>query len=127
MAVVSRARRHRYRLTTPGRPVVRAPAPDVLLATVESLPRDGHAVLQSLDEPEVYVQAWFRPDGTYQLELRDGSVAMHRQTRTVDRGRVAAAFTAWLDEHTGDGDAGWRDGFDWTDISATFDDDPPAP
>ncbi|GAB4062549.1 hypothetical protein GCM10028777_02660 [Angustibacter speluncae] len=46
--------------------MVRAPAPDVVLATVESLPRDGHAVLQSADGPQVYVQVWFRFDGTCQ-------------------------------------------------------------
>lgn len=96
MAVVSRARDHRYRLTTPRRPSVRAPAPDGVAATIESLPRDGHAVLQSLDEPELYDQVWFRADGTYQLEVREGSVATPAD-RTVDRGRVAAAFTAWLD------------------------------
>ena len=114
---MTRAAALRYRLTTPGRPVVRAPDPEVVLGIAESLPRDGHVVLQSMDEPEVYIQVWLRPDGSYQLELRDGSVHTHVQTRSVSRERVAAAFTSWLEEHSGDGDAGWRDGFQWNDIS----------
>ena len=84
---MTRAAALRYRLTTPGRPVVRAPDPEVVLGIVESLPRDGHVVLQSMDEPEVYIQVWLRPDGSYQLELRDGSVHTHVQTRSVSRER----------------------------------------
>jgi hypothetical protein len=120
MTAMTRAAALRYRLTTPGRPVVRAPEPEVVLGIVESLPRDGHVVLQSMDEPEVYIQVWLRPDGSYQIELRDGSVHTHVQTRSVSRERVAAAFTSWLEEHSRDGDAGWRDDFQWNDISRTL-------
>jgi hypothetical protein len=56
MAVMSRAAQHRYRLTTPGRRVMRAPKPDVVLGVIESLPRDGHVLLESMDEPEIYIQ-----------------------------------------------------------------------
>lgn len=119
MAVMSRAAQHRYRLTTPGRRVMRAPKPDVVLGVIESLPRDGHVLLESMDEPEIYIQVWLSPNGSYQLELRDGSAATHVQTRSVFRERVAAAFTGWLEEHSGDGDASWRDNFQWNDISGT--------
>ncbi|MGG5258473.1 hypothetical protein [Phycicoccus avicenniae] len=122
---MGRAEQHRFRLTTPGRRVMRAPRPDDVLGVLESLPRDGHAVLQSMDDAEVYIQVWLRPDGTYQLELRDGSVETHRQALSVSRDRVAAAFSAWLDEHSGDGDDSWRAPHDWRDISATFT-EPPA-
>lgn len=123
---MTRAAALRYRLTTPGRTVVRAPDPEVVLGIVESLPRDGHVVLQSMDEPEVYIQVWLRPDGSYQLELRDGSVHTHVQTRSVSRERVAAAFTSWLEEHSGEGGAGWRDNFHWKDISGTLSKEPQA-
>ena len=120
MSTMSRATQHRFRLTTPGRRVIRAPKPEVVLGVIESLPRDGHALLESMDVPEVFIQVWLRPDGSYQLELRDGSVETHVQTRSVLRERVAAAFTGWLEEHSGDADAQWRDDFQWNDISATL-------
>lgn len=123
---MTRAAQQRYRLTTPGRRVLRAPQPEVVLGVIESLPRDGHALLESMDQTEVYIQVWLRSDGSYQLELRDGSVQTHVQTRSVSRERVAAAFTSWLQEHSGDGDAGWRDTFHWNDISGTLSDGPPA-
>lgn len=126
MVAMSRAAQQRYRLTTPGRRVVRGPKPEVVLGVIESLPRDGHVLLESMDQPEVYIQVWFRPDGSYQLELRDGSVDTHVQTRSVFRERVAAAFTSWLEEHSGDGDAGWRDSFHWKDISGTLSKEPQA-
>ena len=44
----------------------------------------------------------------------------HLQTRSVSGERVAAAFTGWLEEPSGDGDATWRDGHQWTNISATL-------
>lgn len=120
MASMSRAAQHRYRLTATSHRSARAPEPDVVLAVIETLPRDGHAVLQSMDDPEVYIQVWLRPDGSYQLELREGSVDTHVQTRSASRERVAAAFTGWLEEHSGDGDAVWRGSHQWNDISATF-------
>ncbi|CAN7392924.1 hypothetical protein LJR027_002271 [Terrabacter sp. LjRoot27] len=123
---MTRAAQQRYRLTTPGRRVLRAPKPEVVLGVIESLPRDGHALLESMDQPEVYIQVWLRSDGSYQLELRDGSVHTHVQTRSVSRERVAAAFTSWLQEHSGDGDAGWRDNYHWNDISGTFSNGPQA-
>ena len=117
---MSRAAQHRFRMTTPGRRVMRAPRPDDVLGVIESLPRDGHVLLESMDEPEVYIQVWLRPEGSYQLELREGSVETHVQTRSLSRERVAAAFSGWLEEHSGDGDGTWRDGHQWNDISATF-------
>jgi len=99
---------------------MRAPRPDDVLGVIESLPRDGHVLLESMDEPEVYIQVWLRPEGSYQLELREGSVETHVQTRSLSRERVAAAFSGWLEEHSGDGDGTWRDGYQWSDISATF-------
>jgi hypothetical protein len=117
---MSRAAQHRFRMTTPGRRVMRAPRPDDVLGVIESLPRDGHVLLESMDEPEVYIQVWLRPEGSYQLELREGSVETHVQTRSLSRERVAAAFSGWLEEHSGDGDGTWRDGYQWNDISATF-------
>jgi len=99
---------------------MRAPTPDEVLGVIEYLPRDGHVVLESMDEPEVYIEVWLRPEGSYQLELIHGSVQTHLQTRSVSGERVAAAFTSWLDEHSGDGDATWRDGHQWTNISATL-------
>ena len=117
---MSRAAQHRFRLTTPGRRVMRAPKPDVVLGVLESLPRDGTALLGSMDEAEVYIQVWLRPDGTYQLETRRGSVNTHEQTRTVSRERVAAAFTGWLEEHSGDGDDGWRTPFRWNQIGSSL-------
>jgi hypothetical protein len=117
MTLVTRARQHRYRLKTPGRPVERAPRPEIVLGTIESLPRDGHVLLESMDEQEVYIQAWLRPDGTYQLEFREGSAATHLQTRSASRERVAAAFTGWLEGHSGDGDSRWREGLQWKNIS----------
>ncbi len=119
MTLVSRARQHRYRLKTPGRPIERAPKPEIVLATIESLPRDGHVLLESMDEQEVYIQAWLRPDGTYQLEVREGSAATHLQTRSAFRERVAAAFTGWLEEHSGDGDSRWRETFSGRTSAAT--------
>ncbi len=101
---MSRAAQHRYRLTATSHRSVRAPEPDVVLAVMKTLPRDGSAVLVSMDDPEVYIQVWLRPDGSYQLELREGSVDTHVQTRSVSRERVAAAFTGWLEEHSGDGE-----------------------
>lgn len=95
---------------------MRGPTADEVLGVIESLPRDGHVLLESMDVPEVYVQVWLRPEGHYQLEMRDGSKATHVQTRTVSRERVAAAFTAWLEEHSGDGDDGWRTTFPWSNI-----------
>ena len=74
------------------------------LGSLNRSPRDGHVLLESMDEPEVYIQVWFRPEGSYQLELREGSVETHVQTRSSVRERVAAAFSGWLDEHSGDGD-----------------------
>jgi hypothetical protein len=97
-----------------------APKPEVVLGIIESLPRDGHVVLESMDEPEVYIQVWLRPDGSFQVEMREGAVETHVQTRSVSRERVAAAFTGWLDEHSGDGGAGWRDDYQWNDISGTL-------
>ena len=120
MTAMTRAAQRRYRLTTPGRRVMRAPKPDDVLGVIESLPRDGHVLLQSMDAPEVYIQVWLRPEGDYQLEVRDGSVATHVQTRTVSRERTAAAFSAWLDEHSGDGDDRWRQTFQWNNIGATL-------
>lgn len=117
---MSRAAQHRFRLTTPGRRVMRAPKPDVVLGVLESLPRDGTALLESMDEAEIYIQVWLRPDGTYQLETRQGSVNTHEQTRTVSRERVAAAFTGWLEEHSGDGDDGWRTPFHWNQIGSSL-------
>ena len=73
-----------------------------------------------MDAAEVYVQAWLRPDGSYQLELREGSAATHVQTRTVSRDRVAEAFTGWLEEHSGDGDDGWRERFQWNEIGTSL-------
>ena len=99
---------------------MRGPTPETVLGVVEGLPRDGHAVLESMDVPETYIQVWLRPDGSYQLELRDGSVETHVQTRSVVAERVGTAFSGWLDEHSGDGDASWRDRYQWTDISASF-------
>ncbi|MFC7492098.1 MULTISPECIES: hypothetical protein [unclassified Knoellia] len=72
---------------------------------IESLPRDGHVLLESMDEPEVYVQVWLRPEGHYQLEVRDGSLQLS---------------LGWLDEHSGDGDDHWRDGFQWDNISCSL-------
>jgi hypothetical protein len=126
MAAMSRAAQQRYRLTTPGRRVLRAPQREVVLGVIESLPRDGHVLLESMDQPEVYIQVWLRPDGSYQLELREGSVDTHVQTRSVSRQRVAAAFTSWLEEHSGDGDSGWRDNYRWNDISGTLSNEPRA-
>ena len=117
---MSRAAQHRFRLTTPGHRVVRAPRPEVVLGVLESLPRDGHVLLASMDEPEVYIQVWLHSTGSYQLELREGSADTHVQTWTVSRERVAAAFSGWLDEHSEDGDRAWRDVFQWNDISSTF-------
>jgi hypothetical protein len=99
---------------------MRAPTPDEVLGVIEYLPRDGHVVLERMDEPEVYIEVWLRPEGSYQLELRHGSVKTHQQTRSVSGERVAAAFTGWLEEPSGDGDATWRDGHQWTNISATL-------
>lgn len=99
---------------------MRAPKPDDVLGVIESLPRDGHVLLESMDEPEVYIQVWLRPEGHYQLEVRDGSLATHVQTRTVSRDRVAAAFTGWLDEHSGDSDDHWREAFQWNNISGSL-------
>lgn len=99
---------------------MRAPKPEVVLGVIESLPRDGHVLLESMDQPEVYIQVWLRKEGTYQLELREGSAATHLQTLSAFRERVAAAFTGWLEEHSGDGDASWRANFQWNDISSTF-------
>ena len=121
---MTRAAQQRYRLVTPGRPVLRAPKREVVLGVIESLPRDGHAVLASMDQPEVYIQVWLRSDGSYQLELRDGSVHTHKQTRSVSRERVSAAFTSWLQEHSGEADAGWRDTLHWNDISGTLSNGP---
>ena len=120
MAPMSRAAQPRYRLTATSHRSVRAPEPEVVLAVIETLPRDGHALLQSLDDPEVYIQVWLRPDSSYQLELREGSVDTHVQTRSVSRERVAAAFTGWLEEHSRDGEAVWRGNYQWDDTSATF-------
>jgi hypothetical protein len=119
---MSRAAQHRFRMTTPGRRVMRAPRPDDVLGVIESLPRDGHVLLESMDEPELYIQVWLRPEGSYQLELRDGSVETHVQTRSLSRERVAAAFSGWLEEHSGDGDGTWRERYQWNDISARFTD-----
>lgn len=83
MSPMSRAAQQRFRLTTPGRRVMRAPKPDDVLGVIEYLPRDGHVLLESMDEPEVYIQVWLRPEGSYQLELRDGSVETHLQTRSA--------------------------------------------
>lgn len=123
---MSRATQQRYRLTTPGRRVLRAPRPEVVLGVIESLPRDGHLLLESMDKPEVYIQVWLRPDGSYQLELREGSVDTHVQTRSVLRERVAAALTSWLEEHSGDGDSSWRDNYHWNDLSWTLSNGPQA-
>ncbi|WP_141821515.1 hypothetical protein [Humibacillus xanthopallidus] len=70
-----------------------------------------------MDVPELYIQVWLRPDGHYQLEVRDGSLETHVQTRTVSRERTAKAFTEWLYEQSGDGDDGWRKNFQWNNIS----------
>jgi hypothetical protein len=99
---------------------MRAPKPDDVLGVIESLPRDGHVLLESMDAPEVYIQVWLRPEGNYQLEVRDGSLETHVQTRTVSRERAAAAFTGWLYEHSGDGDDGWRETFQWSNISGSL-------
>ena len=64
MVAMSRAAQQRYRLTTPGRRVLRGPKPEVVLGIIESLPRDGHVLLESMDQPEVYIQVWLRPDGS---------------------------------------------------------------
>ena len=97
---------------------MRAPKADDVLGVIESLPRDGHVLLESMDATEVYIQVWLRPDGSYQLELRDGSVATHVQTRTVSRERAAAAFMGWLEEHSGDGDGRWRESFQWNETGS---------
>ena len=126
MTLMSRAAQHRYRLTATSHRSVPAPEPDVVLAVIQTLPRDGHAVLLSMDDPEVYIQVWLRPEGSYQLELREGSVDTHVQTRSVSAERVTAAFTGWLEEHSGDGDAVWRGNYQWNDISAMFSGDSSA-
>lgn len=99
---------------------MRAPTPEDVLGVIESLPRDGHVLLESMDAPQVYIQVWLRPEGHYQLELRDGSLETHVQTRTVSRERTAEAFTAWLLEHSGDADEGWRENFQWNNISGSL-------
>ncbi|GAB3593278.1 hypothetical protein GCM10027446_15340 [Angustibacter peucedani] len=118
---MSRAAQQRFRLEATRRPSSRAPKPDDVLAVVESLPRDGHAVLASMDDPETYIQVWLRPDGSFQLELRDGSVGTHRQTRTISRERVAGAFSSWLAEQADGAGDEWRSAYQWNDISAQFD------
>jgi hypothetical protein len=99
---------------------VRGPGSAVILGVLESLPRDGHVILASMDAAEVFIQVWHRPDGSYQLETRNGSAASHVQTRSISREKVADAFSAWLGEKAGEGDASWRAAFQWNDISGMF-------
>ena len=58
------------------------------------------------------------PDGTYQVEYRDGSADEHYQSRTISRVKAANALASWAADTEGAGL--WRSGFDWTPIGQWF-------
>lgn len=85
---------------------------------VQSLIRDGHVVLVDAAVEDQYVQVWFRPDGLYQLEHRDGSPQRHDRVLTVSVDKVERVVLGWLDQADD-----WDAGVDWTDVSHEFSDD----
>jgi hypothetical protein len=98
--------------------VLRTPTESNIVAILESLPRGGHVILElegESGENSHYAQAWLRPDGTFQLEYRDGQPSEHYQTRTISREKVAAALFGWVS-----GEASWRENFDWQSIGDRF-------
>ncbi|MEV6648670.1 hypothetical protein [Amycolatopsis sp. NPDC051371] len=83
-------------------------------AVLEALPRGGHVILEhekSASGSEHYIQAWLRPEGTYQLEYREGNADNHYQTLTISREKVGDALIGWLDA-----ESTWRESFQWKSI-----------
>ena len=112
---MTRAEEMRFRLTSAHARLLRGPRPEQIEARIEDLPRDGYLVLEHLDRDQEYVQVRLRPDGVFQLEVRDGSADRHLGTRTVSREKVAAAFAGWQAELLGGG-RDWRAEHQWEPV-----------
>jgi len=101
--------------------IVRKPTLNNIEAVLEALPRDAHVIIEREGEGSLttrYFQVWLRPDGTYQVEYRDGSADEHYQSRTISRVKAANALASWAADTEGAGL--WRSGFDWTPIGQWF-------
>ncbi|MFF4593559.1 hypothetical protein [Amycolatopsis sp. NPDC001319] len=96
---------------------VENPTGDNVAAVMEVLPRGGHLILDGGVE-NTYWQIWYRPNGTYQVEYRDGSPSCHYQTLTVSRDKVIIAGGGWLS-----GDESWLLEFAWKNIGDWFEDE----
>lgn len=98
--------------------LVRNPTESNIQAVLESLPRDGHIILEVAGEPELnahYVQVWLRSNGLYQLEYREGGAGEHYQALTVSREKVCEALSEW-----NQGGSSWRENFSWKSIGEWF-------
>lgn len=97
---------------------LRSPTANNIAAVLESLPRGGYVILEREGESGDnvhYAQVWLRPDGSFQLEYREGSASEHYRTRTVSREKVSAALIGWLVN-----EPSWREKFDWQSIEGFF-------
>ncbi|MET7996609.1 hypothetical protein ABZU76_37575 [Amycolatopsis sp. NPDC005232] len=93
---------------------VQNPTENNIAAVMESLPRGGHLILDGGVE-NTYWQVWYTPNGTYQLEYRDGAPSRHHQTLTISRDKITAAAAGWLA-----GDESWKLAFAWKNIGDWF-------
>ncbi|MGV9358412.1 hypothetical protein [Streptomyces misionensis] len=104
--------------------VVRRPTKPAVGTMLANLRRGNeHLILERQDEERVgdwYIQVWFRPNNTYQLEYRDGVPAEHYRTLTVSQEKVLHALLGWMLDKPG-----WREGFMWDGIGHMF--APPVP
>jgi hypothetical protein len=105
-------------MRTSGGLTVRTPSESNIRATLESLARDGHVIIENEGEtgPDVhYIQVQFRSNGIYALEYRAGRADKHFQTLTISRDKVAEALSGWLAK-----DNSWQDSFEWKSIGDWF-------
>ncbi|MFC1430362.1 hypothetical protein ACEZDB_06750 [Streptacidiphilus sp. N1-3] len=106
-------------LTTEDGDVRSGPTEAVLAAVLAGLGTDGnrYAVVERDADPrqnQVFVQAWRRDDGVYEVEHRDGAPERHFGAELSSPERVAELFLDWV----GDGD-GWVAAVDWTPLDLT--------
>lgn len=108
-------------MRTSDRRVTRGPSDELVAELVASLQRNGHIILEREDDSgpnEHYMQVWYRPDGSFQLEYRAGRPSEHYQTRTMCRDKVRSALIEW--NHGGDA---WLGKFEWNSIGSWFSND----
>ena len=90
--------------------LVEKPSIDSVRYEIDSLGLDQFVVLSRDDDH--YVQAYRNPDGTFQLEYRDGSESEHYETvAPPDIDVVEQAFIRYCSDMTD-----WRSPWEWQEI-----------